>query len=337
MATLPRISVALCVHNGARWLPLQLESVLAQEGVALEVVALDDASTDGSLDLLHGYAARDPRVRVFSNEHNLGHLQSFERCMSLCVSELIAPCDQDDVWDVRKLALLAESLGDADLAYCDSEYIDSDGRPMGRRLSDDRVEMHAGRDALRYVFENTVSGHALLVRRDVFERARPFPQLLFHDWWLALQAASGAGVVYLDRPLVKFRRHAAASSSMGKSGKSGGASKQAHAEGDDDAPRKVKRHRSRNRRWVEQLMYVFDAMATSHAPLRHVALAWHLALRDALNGRWSPLWRVVWRSRGSLPPWKGPRWWTAVAFYMRCVRKVIAARREASLGPALFR
>src|SRR6476659_8061777 len=55
-ASLPKVSVALCVYNGARWLPAQLDSVLAQEGVEVEVVALDERSTENSLEVLRDYA-----------------------------------------------------------------------------------------------------------------------------------------------------------------------------------------------------------------------------------------------------------------------------------------
>ena len=77
--TWPQVSVALCVYNGERFLRDQLDSLLAQEDVELEVVIVDDCSTDGSLALLREYAARDPRIRVVANEKNLGHLNSFAK------------------------------------------------------------------------------------------------------------------------------------------------------------------------------------------------------------------------------------------------------------------
>jgi glycosyltransferase involved in cell wall biosynthesis len=317
---LPRVSVALCAFNGERWLAEQLDSVLAQDGVEVDVVAMDDASTDGTFAILQAYAAKDPRVRVYRHEENLGHLRSFEQCMDLCEAPLIAPCDQDDVWEPTKLATLAAAIGEADLAYCDSLYVDADGRSLGRRLSGDRTVMHAGRDPLRFAFENTVSGHALLVRKSVVERAHPFPVGFFHDWWLAMQAAGGAGVVYVDKPLVRFRRHASASSSMGKD-----------AKGDE---RTVRKPRSRNKRWVEQLLAVFDALGTIEGMSQSTALMWHSALREAMAGRSWPLWRIAWRTRRSLPPWRGPRWFAAVACWARCVRKIRAARREKGAAAA---
>jgi glycosyltransferase involved in cell wall biosynthesis len=318
---LPRVSVALCVHDGERWLREQLDSVLAQEGVELEVVALDDASNDGSLSLLREYAARDGRVRVETNETNLGHLRSFEKCMGLCTGDFIAPCDQDDVWEPTKLAKLVAAIGDADLAYCDSAYIDEAGASLGKRVSQDLGPMLAGNDALRFVFRNTVSGHALLVRREVFESALPFPTLLFHDWWLALRAAAGNGVVYVDEPLVRFRRHAAASSSAGK--------------GADGVRRR--RSSSHNKRWLAQQGYVFEQL--SYVPWfpRSVADRWQYALRAGEGGHVGPLLRVCWRDRVSLPQSGGGHEVSALAFFFKCANKVWRAKRERAFYGPLFK
>jgi glycosyltransferase involved in cell wall biosynthesis len=319
--TLPRISVAMCVYNGERYLPAQLDSLLAQEDVAIEVVVVDDASTDGSLDVLRHYALRDPRIRVHANPRNLGHLRSFEKSMALCSYELIAPCDQDDVWHPRKLARLADAIENADMAYCDSAYIDPEGRPLGRRISDDLGQMHAGRDPLKYCFQNTVSGHALLVRRSVLDAALPFPAMLYHDWWLAIRAAAGRGVVYVDEPLVQFRRHCDAYSPLGKK----------------QAARCAILSASKNRAWLEQLLYVFGKLAETRWPAHEQAREWIDALKEAADERPARLRRLVWRHRASVPPWDGPRWLAAFRCYARCKRKIRRARGEPALTVPLFR
>jgi glycosyltransferase involved in cell wall biosynthesis len=319
--TLPRISVALCVYNGERWLPAQLASVLAQEGVEIDVVALDDASTDGSLAILQAHAQADPRIRVVANDRNLGHLKSFEQCMGLCTAPLIAPCDQDDIWDPRKLAILAEALGDADLAYCNSEYIDGEGRSLGRRVSDDIGPMLAGKDPLRFVFQNTVSGHAMLVRRETFDSALPLPALMYHDWWLAIRAAAGRGVVYVDQALVQFRRHDLTASSMG-----------ARASG-----MQRKRSASHNRKWIAQMVYVFDQLCSVEWFPRRTAVDWHAAMRSAEYGHLWRLWSAVWRSRASVPPQDAPRWIAAVRYWAKGANKVLRARKERSFEGPLFK
>lgn len=305
---LPRVSVALCVHNCERFLAEQLDSVLAQRDVDLEIVAVDDASTDASARVLHEYATRDARVRCFVNEHNLGATCSFERAMSLTRGALIAPCDQDDVWETDKLAKLLDALGDADLAYCDSAYIDDAGALTGTRVSDD-IAMHAGCDPRIFLLENSVSGHAALLRREVFECARPFPAGTFHDWWLALCAASRGGVVYLPEPLVRFRRHAATASTLGRD-------------------RKSCRPPSRHRLWLQH----HHAIIAAHARSTHRGNADAQALLRAFDvlldsGRSGPLWRVLWQMRDDLPGDASAlknalRWW------LRFRRKRRRAQRE---------
>ena len=219
MASMPKplVSVALAAFNGAEFLRAQVDSVLAQSHAPLEFVAVDDASTDETGAILRDYAARDSRVQVHFNERNLGYNANFAKALSLCRGEYVAPCDQDDIWHPDKLGLLLEAIGEADLAYCDSEYVDRTGAPLGRRLSSERG-MYAGNDPLALVLTNSVSGHASLCRRELAERARPFPEEIYYDWWLAINAAAGQGIHYLDRPLVQCRRHADTISTLGGTG-----------------------------------------------------------------------------------------------------------------------
>lgn len=339
-AELPLISVALCVYNGERYLREQLDSILAQEGVRLEIVCVDDRSTDGSLALLQEYAARDARFRVFENESNLGHLRSFEKCMALCSAPLIAPSDQDDIWEPSKLRRLHDALGGADLAYCDSAYIDGDGRPLGRSISDDLDAMHSGRDPLRYVFQNTVSGHALLVRREVFDACLPFPELLYHDWWLAMCAAARNGVVYVDAPLVRFRRHGTAYSPLGK--------KKVMTSRERRAARKARKSASNgrkdwfpdspDRRWLEERLYLLQALGRTSWRGNAQARALEQALRDAEAGEHAPrLFHAIWSARASLPPFSGPAWFKAIQFFRRCRRKLRRAQRQGPVPGKLFR
>lgn len=312
-ASPPLISIALCTHNGEHWLREQLDSVLAQDDVTIEVVALEDRSSDGSLALLLEYAARDPRVRVFENDRNLGPARSFERALSLCRGEFLAPCDQDDIWEPQKLSRLLETIGAADLAYCDSRYIDEHGAFSGDGVSD-HLQMMSGREPLQFLFANSVSGHAALLRREVFERARPFPTGVFHDWWLALCAAAGEGVVYLAAPLVRFRRHGSAFSTLG------------HAQKTRDP--------SRQRLWLE----VRRNLMAAHA---RTALRGHeraQALLDAFDmardrHRRLPLLRELWRTRAAAPPARGNAMLNGVRLQMRFLRKLRRARGEPPLDP----
>ncbi len=305
----PLVSVAMCTWNGAAHIDSQLDSILAQRDVRLEVLILDDASTDGvTWPKLEDRAATDPRIRLFRNETNLGHLRSFEKCMGLATSDWIAPADQDDIWAADKLSKLHAAIGTSDLAYCDSVYMDAEGALTGGAVSAD-FEMFSGTNPVPLFFQNTVSGHACLFRKDLLAVAGPAPDGFFHDWWLALCAAGRHGVVYLDEPLVQFRRHANACTNIGR--------------GDGD--RKVAR---RNRKWLEDLAAVGGAYSTTSLRASAFAGQFAQALQSALAGHSTPALHLAWSHRAELPPEDAPGWLKAIKLWSRIRRKSKRAQRE---------
>ncbi len=310
------VSVALCTYNGALYLREQLDSLLSQQDATFEIVAVDDGSCDRSREILHDYATRDPRIRCFDNECNIGPTASFERAMSLCRGAFIAPCDQDDIWHPEKLKRLLAAIGQYDVAYCDSDFVDAQGHASGRRISDG-MTMFAGHNPIAFLFANSVSGHAMLLRRELFEKARPFPADVYHDWWLALCAAGRNGVVYLDEPLVRFRRHSSAHSPMGKS--SGGVSREAAA----------------SRAWFEQRYALMRAYSGAGLRNDELAKGFADALRRAVDqGHSGALMRLLWRQRRVLPQWKGIPIVDALKMQARVLKKLRRARRIAAVDEA---
>ncbi len=204
----PLVSIALCTFNGERHLREQLDSLLAQDWPALEIVVVDDASTDDTPTILSAYAQRDPRIRYSRNAVNLGYQKNFEVTMSLCQGRWIAPCDQDDIWLPTKLSRLAHELSSTDalLAYGDSALMDEQGNPMHERISD-RFSRFNTDDPLPYLLGNNATGHAMLICRSVLEHALPFPRGAYHDHWLAYVAVSLGRIVYVDECLVRYRLH----------------------------------------------------------------------------------------------------------------------------------
>ena len=206
------ICMATC--NGSRWLPMQLESLLAQTDSDWQLLISDDRSTDGTDRLLQDFERRDSRIQVLPPRSGLPGaaanfeylLQEVQRCEPNAACILL--CDQDDFWEADKLALQRQALRSGHGCYTDLALMDSRGAEIApsflRQLRAPRRP--AVSDLLA---QNTVVGCSLALRPSVLELALPFPAgLMNHDWWLALCARTRGELLCLDRPLVRYRQHA---------------------------------------------------------------------------------------------------------------------------------
>ena len=99
---MPEISVVLPTYNGQQYLGVAIESILNQSFTDLELLIIDDGSSDGSLAIASMYS--DPRVRILRNAVNLGLPQALNVGISQTHAELIARHDQDDIAEPQRLA-----------------------------------------------------------------------------------------------------------------------------------------------------------------------------------------------------------------------------------------
>lgn len=213
----PRLSVALCTFEGARFLPKQLESLVSQTCPFDELVACDDGSTDGTVEILADFARHNPfPVRLVCNPKRLGVVKNFEQAISLCSGELIALADQDDTWHDTKLECLLKALAEpgVGLAFSDAEVVDerssSLGYTMWQRVGFNKSEqerMVAG-DGLGVMLKHfVVTGATLAFRANLRSLLLPLPPQWPHDAWIAAVASAVTTLHPLNKPLVKYRQH----------------------------------------------------------------------------------------------------------------------------------
>ena len=124
-----KVSIALATYNGEKYLREQLDSILSQSIQDFELVACDDCSTDSTLKILNEYAEKDFRVKVFTNEKNLGFKKNFEKAIFLCSGDYIALSDQDDIWTENHLQVLLENIGNNDLVGANAFLCDEKAQP----------------------------------------------------------------------------------------------------------------------------------------------------------------------------------------------------------------
>lgn len=138
----PRVSVITAVRNCERHLSDALESILGQTLTDFEFLIIDDASDDGTPDILAGFAERDARIRLIRNETNLGPYPSANKALELARAPLIARMDGDDVSEpdrLQKQVAFLDRHPDHILVSSSYRAIDDEGRTLylKRKPADD--------------------------------------------------------------------------------------------------------------------------------------------------------------------------------------------------------
>lgn len=207
LSSKPLVSVVIATYNGERFLRAQLDSLFNQTYSNLEVIAIDDCSSDSSVQILNAYASRHSNMKVFVNDKNLRHVKTFEKGISHTTGDYISLCDQDDVWDATKIEETMNAFSERVLlTYCDSLFVDENGRSLERKISDIK-NLTDYTDALPFLIGNTVAGHACIFKRELIKKLFPFPSNIIHDWWLAYVASLHGSIRFVNKPLVKYRQH----------------------------------------------------------------------------------------------------------------------------------
>lgn len=199
------ISVALCTYNGGKFIEKQLQSILSQTYGNLEVIIVDDQSTDNTVAILGKYQKADHRIKLYENPKNLGFNKNFERAIGLSTGEFIAISDQDDIWEKEKIAKLHKHIADRWVIFSNSDLIDENEQPLGKKLVEEvDLDQLSHRS---FLFINHVTGHTSLFRREFLKYYLPIPEAGYYDWWMGFIAAYHGQLVFLDQVLTRHRVH----------------------------------------------------------------------------------------------------------------------------------
>ena len=215
-----QISIAMASYNGALYLPEQLGSVAAQTRLPDELIVCDDCSTDSTASIVAEFARRAPMpVKFQINDRNLGSTRNFERAIASCTGDVIAVCDQDDVWRKDKLQLIEDAFARAPavgLVFSDAEIVDESLNCLGRLMWAERgltrkkrKLFEIGRSLDVRVAGSTVTGATIAFRSRYTDLILPIPDAIpmIHDGWIALAIAAVAEATLIAEPLIKYRQH----------------------------------------------------------------------------------------------------------------------------------
>lgn len=201
-----RITICMACYNGSMHIGRQLSSILEQIGVEDEVIIVDDCSTDNTLEQIS--LVNDYRVKLYSNERNIGVGSTFSRALFLAQGDLIFLSDQDDFWFPEKVATIKNIFLEENVSLIvhDAVIVNSDGI-----LSNSLFKSKgSGSGIVKNIISNTYTGCCISFRRELLEKILPIPKLIgpYHDAWIGIIAeSSGLKVSFVSFPLIEWNRH----------------------------------------------------------------------------------------------------------------------------------
>jgi glycosyltransferase involved in cell wall biosynthesis/predicted O-methyltransferase YrrM len=200
----PRASVVITAYNDLRFLDEAVASVLAQDFPDLELIVVDDGNEDKSA--FAGLEARDPRLRLLVNPHNVGTAVAANRGIAASRGGIIVRLDADDVCEPARVGRLVEALdADSELGLVGSAatMITEDGAPQSiERLPESDVEIR-----WTMLFRNPFFHSAVAFRRTLFDEVGGYRahELISQDYYLWAALVQCCRARNLAEPLVRYR------------------------------------------------------------------------------------------------------------------------------------
>ncbi|MDP6732361.1 MAG: glycosyltransferase family 2 protein [Gammaproteobacteria bacterium] len=230
MSVNPRIAILLATYNGSKYLAEQLDSILNQSYENFVIVVRDDGSSDDTVALLKDYAVRqaDKFHLLDDDSTNRGASGSFsflieyvlqnKQVLGLADAYMMF-CDQDDIWSLEKIDKQVDEMLKVEKHQTETKpmpvLIHSNLRVVSeeKSLKAESFVHYQGLEIERnrftnLVISNVVTGCTAFINEALARKAVPVSkEAIMHDWWLALVAAAFGKVIFLAKPLVRYRQH----------------------------------------------------------------------------------------------------------------------------------
>lgn len=216
------VSVVVPSYNYASYLEKRIDSILNQTYSNIEIIVIDDCSTDNSVEVLQKYALH-PRITLVVREQNGGWISANNQGVELAKGEYVLFAQCDDVCDLTMIGRLVESMQShpsAGISFCRSLLVDESGSSLGEdyEARESSFKVRCETDTLLQKKEMSVfllhscvipNLSAVLIRRECFNVVGGFPKdyPACSDWAWFLNIAEYYGVAYVAEPLNHFMQH----------------------------------------------------------------------------------------------------------------------------------
>lgn len=323
----PKVSVLVPTYNRASYIQEAVQSALQQTCQDIEVIVVDDGSTDDTAGVIR--AIKDPRLR-YTFQENRGVASALNTAARLAQGEYVAMLGSDDRWHPELLATLTRRLDEAPelgVVYARAQGMDAYGQPLPQLLG--APEKFPGQPLQSLLYGDCVCAIAAVIRRTCLEQVGGFDESLHanEDWDLWIRLAEHTRFAYVPLVLAHFRIHAGSLTS-------------GHAQRYErvllDRLRLIERYYARPN-------IPRAAIAIKSLALRNVHM--DVTIRYLSIGRWREAWRYFWKTLRVAPnPLTTMLRVMAVAVFdlwlsktdwgVQLVERLVAFKRQKAQSPA---
>jgi glycosyltransferase involved in cell wall biosynthesis len=214
----PLIDILLPTYNGAKYIRVLLDSLLAQTHGNWHLFVRDDNSKDNTLEIVKEYLQKHPnKITLLDNGgKNIGINSGFSTLLGISTAPYACFCDQDDKWMEDKLEVslkamqqLEQQISDKPcLVFSDLCMVDENLNVIApSKLRKEKLKSNYN-TLPKLLVQNMINGCVMMMNRKLVQVAQPVHQdALWFDHWVALMAAATGKVAYIDRTTIYYRIH----------------------------------------------------------------------------------------------------------------------------------
>lgn len=214
------VTIVMTTYNGEKYVGEQIDSILSSTCKDFLLQIHDDGSTDSTMDILKKYADRYPEIiHIYRNKSNLGVTRNFLNAICRTATDYVMLCDQDDVWMPNKITDTLARMRNMEAQHGNeipiavfTDAVISDGKMNVLQDSFFRSgKLDPSKTDLPHILmENKLIGCTVMINsllRRILQSHNLPGHARFHDWWIALIAASFGRIGFIAEPTMYYRQH----------------------------------------------------------------------------------------------------------------------------------
>ncbi len=209
----PVFSIIMPSYNHGRYIRDAIRSVLNQSFEDLELIIIDDGSSDDSVSIIDSFKASDKRIRSYFHEQNLGISRTMNEAIGRARGKYVSLFASDDLWLEEKLQVQSEILSTNEnlVVWSDGIVIDENSQPTGESFLEKHNALHKKKSGYllgELVKENYIFGGSLAIKRESICKFQYDENLKYlNDYKIMVDLASNYEFYFVDRPLACYRIH----------------------------------------------------------------------------------------------------------------------------------